>query len=841
MSPALPPHSSQRSIAFVVTLLLLLGSWLAALGFVVWRLREDTLANSLATATTHARNFEEHLTQTLQVIDLTAGSIDPFHNGKLDFNDLGARLVTALRPAPFLRSISLLDANGKVLASSNPDNLGTKIELAGFFPNAAPEAEVLRIGWPWRGRDLATGSPASESSPLAPTDASFVPVLRQLSVGSEQLWLVAALNPDYFINHFSQLVEPADGRVQWLRYDGILLFSSGANDVPGGKTAAGQVPEKLAQREHGQLQQTLGDAYQAMTAYRASTRFPIVVAVHLDRQVILAQWNADTRRLAAIVLPMLLAFTVAGFLAWRRQQRLSTQQAELERQRRLAASVFSASSDSVVLTSPDGSILSANPAFERISGYAAAEALGRNPRFLASGVQDREFYRRLWSKLIADGHWQGELVNRRKDGSHYTVLLTINSVTDDQGNLQHYVGISSDITERKRYEAEILEAKARSEAAALAKTAFLATMSHEIRTPMNGVLGMTDLLLMSDPTDEQRDRLMVVKSSADSLLTILNEILDFSKIESQGVTIESIAFDPAEIVNDIVGLFSGRAESKSVQLALRIDPSLPTRVMGDPTRVRQILSNLISNAIKFTHAGTITIAAEPGEARDNAEDRRVLRFTVTDSGIGIPPDKLDLIFDAFSQADASTTRHYGGTGLGLAISRRLAEALGGDLSVVSTLGKGSTFTLQIEVGAPRLETVHSAPVAKPLASQPRHILLVEDNLTNQVVMRGLLKKLGHSVRVTGDGKEALAAIAEEAFDVVLMDVQMPVMDGLAATREVRAMEAASGKHLPIIALTANAFESDREACYAAGMDDFISKPVGFEALQETLARCCHRP
>ncbi len=828
------PHRGRRAVR--LGLALTIAGWLAAFAFMLWHLRDVALDNGLAQAVTQARNFEEHLTQTIQVVDLTAGSIDVSSGSPAD---LGRRLVTALRPAPFLRSISLVDAKGRVIASSNPENLGTRIAGVDFYPDAPPQAEVIRIGMPWRGRDFADGRVATRNAPLAPDDASFIPVMRPLRKGGETLTVVAALNPDYFINHFSQLLNTTEGYVQWLRYDGPLLVSSRPTDRPGAPSLAGPLVDRVAEREQGRGAQTLAGGHAVLSAYRASSRFPAVVAVHIDREQALEAWGVEARRLSSIVLPVLVALAVIGGLLIRRQERLDAQRTELERERRLAASVFHASSDAVVLTTPEGNILSANPAFERIAGYPAAEVIGRNPRLLASGMQDREFYRRMWDDLVTIGHWQGEIVNRRKDGSLYTGWLTINAVRDEENHVRHYVGVTTDITERKRYETELLEAKERSEAAALAKTTFLATMSHEIRTPMNGIVGMAELMLMCDPTEEQREQLGIIKHSADSLLALLNEILDYSKIEAQGIRVESIVFDPAEVLNDIVGLFAARAQANGLGLTQTIDPALPRQVVGDPTRLRQVLVNLVSNALKFTHEGGINLAASREEAGDNiAPGMAILAFTVTDTGIGIPEAKQEMIFDPFSQADGSTTRKYGGTGLGLAISRRLAEAMGGRLTVSSRPGEGSRFVLEILVAlgaAPPAARAGATPSPDPSVPRRLQVLVAEDTPASQIVLRGLLQKLGHHVDIVEDGRAAVEAVAATAYDLILMDMHMPVMDGVAATRAIRLGERGDATPLPIVAITANAFPSDRDTCLAAGMNAFLTKPVSLDQLKQTLA------
>ena len=836
MSAPLP----NRGGTSLVIVGVLVGVWLSALSLTAWRLREERLDDGFVAAAMHARNFEEQLTQTLQVIDLTAASLDPGGEA-INPQELNRRLTMALRPAAFLRSISLIDESGRVVASSNPANVDFQLDLAGFYPPAPAESTQVRIGDAWGGRDLSDGRASRPDRPLAADATSFVPVMRRI-IGSEQpLWVVATINPEYFINHFMQLLPLAEGRVQILRYDDRLLVSSGLADRPGATRQAGRVPERLQQQDFGQLTQTLDGGYQALTTYRGSSRFPVLIAVHLDRQRIVDQWRGEIVRLSTILVPILAALTAAGVLLWRRQRRYAAQQAELENQRRLAASVYEASTNAVMLTTPAGDIISTNPAFERINGYSAADVLGRNPRLLASGLHNREYYAALWSTLLATGHWQGEIVNRRKDGELYTGLLTINAVTDEAGRLAHYVSVTTDITERKRYESELLAAKERAEAAVLAKTTFLATMSHELRTPMNGVLGMSELLLRSELSDKQRRQLSIVKGSAEALLTLLNEILDYSRIEAQGVVVEIAPFEPRALIADIVGLFAPHAEAKALGLREAVAPGLPRQLLGDAIHLRQILTNLVNNGIKFTRSGQVTVNAW-SEAADDG--RLEFCLAVVDTGIGIAPDKQEMIFSAFTQADGSFSRSHGGTGLGLAICRKLATAMHGRLSVVSTPGQGSCFTLKLPLLA--VDGAAAASPAPPVAAEPapatdaprasaRRILVVEDNPGNQLVTVSMLESEGYAVTVAGDGVAALTLLRDQSFDAILMDVQMPLMDGLAATRAIRRQERDSGQHVLIIALTANAFDEDRDACLAAGMDDFLAKPIGFTDLTRALA------
>ncbi|WP_347248718.1 PAS domain S-box protein [Zoogloea sp.] len=533
-----------------------------------------------------------------------------------------------------------------------------------------------------------------------------------------------------------------------------------------------------------------------------------------------------------------------------------TERKRVEEQLRMLSTAVEQSPGSIVLTDLDARIIYVNKAFEEASGYTLDEVKGENPRIMHSGETPPEVFRDLWSTLEQGSVWRGELINRRKTGEIYVEAAVISPVRRADGSVSHYLGIKQDITEQKRNEEELalhrlqleslVEARTRelaqakevAESASRAKSAFLANMSHEIRTPLNAVLGMARIMQREGVSPSQAEQLGKIDTAAHHLLAVINDILDLSKIEAEKFLLEEGCFVLESLVTNVASMIQEKASAKGLRLVVNCE-ALPCMLRGDATRLTQALLNLASNAVKFTEVGGVTLSVSV-VAREKA--RVLLRAEVSDSGIGVPAEALPKLFRAFEQGDASNTRKYGGTGLGLVITRRLAELMGGEAGAESTPGVGSTFWFTAWLGLSEAVRPLQPASGRPVGAEAilrsehagAHILLVEDEPVNQEVGRLFLQDAGLDVSVAGNGAVAVDMVSASAFDLILMDMQMPEMDGLEATRRIRRLEA--GRNLPIVAMTANAFAEDRAQCLAVGMDDFLSKPVEPDRLYSTLLR-----
>ncbi|MDD1726322.1 MAG: PAS domain S-box protein [Methanothrix sp.] len=518
-----------------------------------------------------------------------------------------------------------------------------------------------------------------------------------------------------------------------------------------------------------------------------------------------------------------------------------TERKEAESQVTFQASLLNQVRNAVIATDLDGKIIYWNHFSEILYQWKADEVLGRSIADTIVPAQRRQIIREVMEEIVRCGYLESEFVVQRKDGSLFPALYVFNMLKDQKGRNMGFASVSIDLTERKRVEDDLLLAKERAESATRAKSQFLANMSHEIRTPMNAVIGLTSLLLNTPINPEQRDYIETIRSSGDSLLAVISDILDFSKIEGGMLELESKPFDLQRVLEDSMSMVASAARGKGLDLSYSLEPDVPRQVLGDQGRLKQILVNLLGNAVKFTEKGEISATVStsgPSRGRHGLEE---IMFAVKDTGIGISKEHMARLFQSFSQADPSTTRKYGGTGLGLVISKNLAERMGGRIWAESETGKGSVFYFTVKARAsPGLlpapqEDILPGPLAEfdGQGKSDLRILLAEDNAVNQMVALRMLERLGYRADTAVNGQEVLQALQNRSYDIVLMDVQMPEMDGLEAARRIRSSK--SGQPY-IIAMTAHAMKGDREVCMEAGMNDYVSKPVRMEELRAAIMR-----
>lgn len=527
----------------------------------------------------------------------------------------------------------------------------------------------------------------------------------------------------------------------------------------------------------------------------------------------------------------------------KRQHQLEATNRQLVEQKKEAqrlSLVARSANDSIFLSDRNGRITWVNDAFTRITGYTPEKAIGQRAGDLLNGPRtDQEKITQMIENLRKGKPYRGEIRNVTREGRDIWIETNQVPVLDAGGQVETVVAIERDITDAKRHARDLARAKEHAEMGARAKAEFLANMSHEIRTPMNGIIGMADLICETPLNKDQRLYSETIRASAQGLLTIINDILDLSKLDAEKLVLHPVDFDFRAFLDELMLLFRTQANEKDIDLRLELDRAVPLHIHADETRLRQLLINLIGNALKFTETGSVVVTVA------SREDKRgtLLDISVQDSGIGIAPEDLEDIFQRFSQAETSNTRRFGGTGLGLTITRMLTELMGGKIGVTSRLGEGTCFSLSVPVGAPH-RPAPSQPEAEvdPLRLETlrgKRLLVAEDNRVNRLLVQKYLTGLPLELSFAHDGREAVDKTRSETPDLILMDMSMPQMNGIEAAREIRG---SNGITQPIIvALTANAFASDRTACLEAGMDGFLTKPIRRSELLNELMRYCGTP
>jgi PAS domain S-box-containing protein len=544
-----------------------------------------------------------------------------------------------------------------------------------------------------------------------------------------------------------------------------------------------------------------------------------------------------------------------------------TKRKQVEKTLQVRNRAIEASSNGIVIADvrlPETPIIYVNKAFEKISGYPITEIIGRPFLFLLNENENKIEKNKITNAIKKGKNYSEDISLFKKNGKKVWIEFDISPVFNFVGKLTHYVGVQSDITDQKNAEEELRQyaldlektkktleekatelegAKLKAEEATKAKSEFLANISHEIRTPLNGIIGMTELVLDTELNSEQKEYLDTVKVSSESLLTIINDILDFAKIEAGKLELYPTKFSLREVSEEITKTLAIRAKQKGLKLENNVDVNIPDLLVGDTGRLRQILVNLIGNSLKFTEEGEIRVNVS---VEEKLPQKIKLLFSVEDTGIGIPEEKQKDIFKAFDQVAGSNAKDHVGTGLGLAITTQLVELMNGKIWMESPVDKqnkenehpGSIFNFIIELGLVDdfvpVEDNHSEVKQNVLLNRQLFILLAEDNKVNQKLASRMLEKLGHEVVIAENGEEVIQKMKQGDFDLILMDVQMPIMDGFQATKKIRESEQNSSKHIPIIALTAYAMKGDREKCLAVGMDGYLSKPINLKEVKNTI-------
>jgi PAS domain S-box-containing protein len=510
---------------------------------------------------------------------------------------------------------------------------------------------------------------------------------------------------------------------------------------------------------------------------------------------------------------------------------------EKERETRQLAEVAQNSNDAIIFLTPTGKISWVNRTFTELFGHRPIEVVGKDPDTLLTGPDtSQRTLKKLRLSMQKERSIRVDIQLRKQNNRMFWVDTVLTPLADTQGKLHSFVSVSRDITQSKKQMAALKKARANAENSALAKSTFLATMSHEIRTPMNGIIGMSDLLRQTELTVEQQDYVDTIVGSGDALLQIINDILDFSKLDAGKLHIATEPMNIHKNLHSVVSIIGPNAAEKSIDLSLNIDKSVPEWVIGDDGRIRQIVLNLISNAVKFTETGSVRVSA----SSHKKQRKNIIEIAIHDSGIGIPADMLGHIFERFTQAEENTTRKFGGTGLGLSISHLLATQMGGEIKVTSALGQGSCFTLKLSLKNAKSGAHSQVKIATEntvMDLKNTHILVAEDNRTNQLLLRKMLENQVGRLEFAENGEEVVDKFIKAPPDVVLMDVSMPKKNGMDATKDIRIWEQ---KHnhprIPIIALTANAFPEDRKKCLNSGMTGFLEKPIKKQRLLDELSQ-----
>ncbi len=818
------PRRVRFTIWGVVTLFV--AATLAAAATLVSRAETDALADSEGKAERFVSGAESALNRMLLGVDVLLAGMDvllrpAMHpDGSLD-GALASRLLLEMTSRNLLvRDVAVLAADGTVLGAAQPSSQRMGVDLPKQFAS-----EVLGQTAP----HLAISAPVVNFA----TSERVLYFARPMRMASGEPALVVGEVPVSLLGSIlSQAVEIHGLVVTFEREDGQLLTSVPPDERMMGQKLTPPLAVEDATGKSLRGASRLGGA-PAIVVARPTLYRSVMIAASIPLDDALARWRGERQDILGVTGAFVLMLLAAGVFTQWQMSRLASARTEVSRAKATLDQALQSMADGFLLCDADDRVTAWNRRYLEIFPWVRnviapgvpfrrlAEAVA--PALMPEGSDaERQAWveRRIAIHVSGNGMYEQEL-------AHGMVIHAIERRTPDGG----VVSVTRDITAAER---ALARAKAAAEAANESKSQFLAAMSHEIRTPLNGVLGMNGLLLNTALSPEQRRYAELIRSSGQTLLTVINDILDLAKIEAGRMELEIAEFDPVATLDEVVSLLSVRAQAKGLAMHLRMPPDLPGALRGDASRLRQVLFNLIGNALKFTEHGSVEVDVEH---RPLPDERVELTIAVRDTGIGIAPEAMPKLFDRFMQADARTARRYGGTGLGLAISREIIDLMGGRIEVNSAVGVGSTFRVVVPMARGDAERLAKAESTLHASSDigGLRILVAEDNGVNQILIKAILDQMGHYSDIVGNGIEALRQVQAGRYDLVLMDIQMPEMDGEAATRAIRSLPNGLAS-IPIIAMTANAMVEHREAYLASGMDDYVSKPISSKALAAAIAR-----
>jgi len=793
------------------------------------------VAHATVQAENRARMLAEHAVRAIGEVEALLDELDEnieqrAETGSIDEKVIYPLLVSSLKNLPQISSFFMVSETGTVMASTlnypiKRVNVADREYFAYHLNNTLSGTFISK---PYKNR--ITGAMIfSVSRRLSKKDGSFAGIV------------AATINVSYFQTFYAEAFKNSYSHITLYRDDGfrVVAVPEESKELTEAELSeqsrrfnSFRFPGKVGTIRSRSLENGQDESLVGYAKLPGEFKLTAVVENHWDD--VLSPWRKWT--VEHIFLTLLLMAPL--FVLYRRLvDRLKNEQAESE-QFALLSRIVEQTPVSIVITDKNGMIEYVNDGFCTLTGYSRDEALGKNPRVLKSDVTPPETFINMWQSLSSGFEWRGELCNKKKDGTLYWEMAYIFPVLSSDGELTHYAAIKENITARKEAEDELKRARMAAEDANRSKSLFLATMSHEIRTPMNAILGMSYLALQSGVDDRQRGYLEKVTVAAKSLLTIINDILDFSKIEAGKMDIESIPLRLDALLESVESILRVSADEKGLIFKTSVASDIPLDLIGDPTRLQQILLNIGGNAVKFTEHGMVSISLRKS-SRTVDEGFVAVRFDVKDSGIGMNEEQLEKIFAPFIQADSSITRRYGGTGLGLAIVKKMLSLMGGELEVISHPGEGSifSFTLVMPCYCPVLgddkQIAHDAGDYDILAGA--RILLMEDNQINRIIVQEMVSRFKINVTAVNNGKQGVDLImGGETFDLVITDIEMPEMDGCEATSCIRSRF--DKETLPIIAMTGYVLHDEVQQLLSSGINDHIAKPIDPDELTRILMK-----